>query len=147
MPARNCCTCRRIIKLLVQEGIGTLVIGQNANWKQEVELGKRNNQQFVCIPRACFIEMLAYKAELVGIRVLITEESYTSKCSFLDNEPIRKQESHASRRIKRGLFGASDGRLLNADVNGSANVIRKVAPNAFAEGVEAVVVRPMRLCA
>ena len=138
---------RRIINLLVEEGIGTLVIGKNANWKQEVEMGKRNNQQFVAIPHARFIEMLAYKAELVGIRVIITEESYTSKCSFLDNEPIRKQERYAGKRIHRGLFRASDGRLLNADVNGSGNIIRKVAPNAFADGVEAVVVRPLRLCA
>lgn len=138
---------RRIVNLLVEEGIGTLVIGKNANWKQEVEMGKRNNQQFVAIPHARFIEMLAYKAELVGIRVLITEESYTSKCSFLDNEPIRKHETYAGKRVKRGLFRASDGRLLNADVNGSANIIRKVAPNAFADGVEGVVVRPLRFCA
>jgi len=135
---------RRIVNLLVEEGIGTLVIGKNVNWKQEVEMGKRNNQQFVCIPHARFIDMLTYKAELVGIRVIITEESYTSKCSFLDQEPIRKQESYAGKRVKRGLFRAADGRLINADVNGSANIIRKVAPNAFADGVEAVVVRPVR---
>ena len=138
-------TSRRIINLLVEEGIGTLVIGKNANWKQEVEIGRANNQQFVYIPHARFIEMLAYKAELVGIRVVITEESYTSKCSFLDNEPLKKQESYVGKRIKRGLFRTSDGRLLNADVNGSANIIRKVAPDAFAEGVEAVVVRPVRI--
>ena len=134
-----------MINLLVEEGIGTLVIGKNVNWKQEVEMGKRNNQQFVALPHARFIEMLAYKAELVGIRVIITEESYTSRCSFLDNEPIKKQETYAGKRVKRGLFRASDGRLINADVNGSANIIRKVAPNAFADGVEAVVVRPVRL--
>ncbi len=138
---------RRIINLLVQESIGTLVIGKNPEWKQEVNMGKRNNQQFVCIPHARFIDMLTYKAELVGIQVIITEESYTSKCSFLDNEPMKKQETYAGKRVKRGLFRASDGRLLNADVNGSANIIRKVAPNAFADGVEAVVVRPVRFCA
>lgn len=136
---------RRLINLLVAEGIGTLVIGKNPHWKQEVEMGKRNNQQFVCIPHARFIAMLTYKAELVGIRVIVTEESYTSKCSFLDSEPIKKHESYAGKRLKRGLFRASDGRLLNADVNGSANIIRKVAPHAFAEGVEGVVVRPSRL--
>ncbi|MFL5588966.1 MAG: RNA-guided endonuclease InsQ/TnpB family protein [Ktedonobacteraceae bacterium] len=135
---------KRIINLLVQEGIGVLIIGKNPNWKQEVEMGKRNNQQFVCIPHARFIEMLAYKAELVGIQVLITEESYTSKCSFLDNEPIKKQETYAGKRMKRGLFRAADGRLINADVNGSYNIIRKVAPHSF-EGVEGVVVRPLRL--
>lgn len=138
---------RRILNLLVEEGIGTLVIGKNDGWKQETNMGKRNNQQFVAIPHARFIEMLAYKAELVGIHVIITEESYTSKCSFLDNEPLNKQESYAGKRVHRGLFRASDGRLLNADVNGSANIIRKVAPNAFADGVEGVVVRPLRFCA
>lgn len=138
---------RRLVDLLVKEGIGTLVIGKNTHWKQQVSMGSRNNQQFVAIPHARFIEMLAYKAELVGIRVIITEESYTSKCSFLDNEPIKKQETYAGKRVKRGLFRASDGRLLNADVNGSANIIRKVAPNAFADGVEGVVVRPVRFCA
>lgn len=138
---------RRIINLLVDEGIGTLVIGKNVNWKQEVEMGKRNNQQFVAIPHARFIEMLAYKAELVGIQVILTEESYTSKCSFLDNEPLKKLESYAGKRVKRGLFRAADGRLINADVNASGNIIRKVAPNAFADGVEAVVVRPLRLSA
>ena len=107
-------------------------------------MGKRNNQQFVCIPHARFIEMLAYKAELVGIQVLITEESYTSKCSFLDKEPIKKQDTYAGKRMKRGLFRAADGRLINADVNGSYNIIRKVAPHSF-EGVEGVVVRPLRL--
>jgi len=132
---------RRIINLLVAQGIGTLIIGKNPNWKQEVEMGKRTNQQFGCSPHARFIEMLAYKAELVGIQVLITEESYTSKCSFLDKEPIKKQESYAGKRVKRGLFRAADGRLINADVNGSFNIIRKVAPNVF-EGVEGVVVRP-----
>jgi putative transposase len=138
---------RRLVNLLVKEGIGTLVIGKNPNWKQKVDMGKRNNQQFVAIPHARFIEMLAYKAELVGIRVIITEESYTSTCSFLDHEPIGRHETYAGKRVKRGLFRASDGRLINADVNGSANIIRKVAPNAFADGVEGVVVRPVRFCA
>lgn len=107
-------------------------------------MGKRNNQQFVYIPHARFIAMLAYKAELVGIQVLITEESYTSKCSFLDREPIKKQENYAGKRVKRGLFRAADGRLINADVNGAYNIIRKVAPKSF-EGVEGIVVCPSRL--
>ncbi len=66
---------RKIIDLLVKEGIGTLVIGKNDGWKQEGEMGKRNNQNFVQIPHARSIQMLAYKAELVGITVLLTEES------------------------------------------------------------------------
>ena len=79
---------RRIIDLLVAEGIGTLVIGKNPLWKQEVSLGKRTNQQFVQIPHARFIDQLVYQAKLVGITVMLQEESYTSKASFLDSDPI-----------------------------------------------------------
>jgi putative transposase len=94
----------RRIDLLVKERISTLVIGKNPEWKQEVEMGKRNNQTFVQIPHARFIDMLSYKAHLVGIRVLIVEESYTSKCSFLDKEPIGKHERYLG---KRGLLRGS----------------------------------------
>lgn len=91
--------------------------------------------------------MLAYKAELAGIKVAITSESYTSKCSFLDREPICKHEKYKGRRIKRGLFRASDGRLINADVNGSLNIIRKAFGNeAFAsDSIQGVVVSPVRV--
>jgi putative transposase len=136
---------RRIIDVLVAEGIGTLVIGKNPNWKQEVNIGRRNNQNFVNIPHARFIEMLTYKAKLVGIQVVISEESYTSKCSFLDNEPICKQENYLGKRVKRGLFRANDGYCYNADVNGSYNIIRKVTPDAFSQGSRGCVVHPTRL--
>lgn len=144
---------KKIIDLLVQAEIGILVVGKNDGWKQEVEMGKRNNQQFVQIPHARFIQMLTYKAELVGIAVLVTEESYTSKASFLDRDPlpVRKpndEEKHtfSGKRIKRGLYRASDGRLINADMNGASNILRKVAPNAFgSEGVEESVVPPVRI--
>ncbi|GET42244.1 RNA-guided endonuclease InsQ/TnpB family protein [Microseira wollei] len=136
---------RFIINHLVANRIGTLVIGKNDGWKQEINLGKRNNQNFVSIPHARLIEMLTYKAQLVGIKVIVTEESYTSKCSVLDAEPIGKHEQYKGRRIKRGLFRAGDGTLINADVNGSANIIRKVFPNAFTEGIQGVVVRPVRV--
>lgn len=138
-------TSRRIIDLLVSEGIGTLVIGKNPNWKQEVNIGKRNNQNFVSIPHACFIDMLTYKAKLVGIGVIITEESYTSKCSFLDNEPIGKHEAYCGKRVKRGLFQASTGQHINADVNGSYNIVRKVVPDAFGQRDRGCVVHPTRL--
>ncbi|MCU0499580.1 MAG: transposase, partial [Anaerolineae bacterium] len=122
---------RRIIEFMQLMGIGTLVIGKNEGWKQGIELGKRTNQNFVQIPHARFIEMLTYKAQLVGIAVIITEESYTSKCSFLDGEAVCKHEQYAGKRVKRGLFCASNGRLMNADTNGAYNIIRKVIPNAF----------------
>src|SRR5579859_7276060 len=134
-----------IIQTLLDNHIATLVLGKNDLWKQAVNLGKRTNQNFVNIPHAQFIQMLCYKATLVGIKVILSEESYTSKCSFLDLEPVCKQERYAGRRVKRGLFRASSGQFINADVNGSYNILRKVVPNAFADGIEAAVVQPVRV--
>jgi putative transposase len=144
---------RRIIDLLVAEGIGALMIGKNPLWKQEIHLGRRTNQQFVCIPHARFIQMLTYEAALVGIRVLITEESYTSKASFLDGDPLpvyvpdTPEPRFSGRRVKRGLYRATDGTPINADVNGAYNILRKVAPEAFAQGSRGCVVHPVRLAA
>jgi putative transposase len=89
--------------------------------------------------------MLLYKAGLVGIQVMLTEESYTSRCSFLDGEPLVHQDQYSGRRVKRGLFLTSTGKRLNADVNGAYNMIVKVVPNAFSNGREGVVVHPVRL--
>ncbi len=136
---------RRIIDHLVQQRIGTLVIGKNDGWKQEVTLGKRTNQNFVFLPHARFIPMLTYKAQLVGIDVVLTEESYTSKCSFLEGEPLGHRELYLGKRAKRGLFVTATGRQINADVNASYNMIVKVVPNAFGNGREGVVVHPVRL--
>ena len=142
---------RRIIDLLVAEGIGTLCIGKNPLWKQGVNMGKRNNQDFISVPHAQFIELLTYKAELVGIQVQITEESYTRKASFLDADPLpvydaaQLSPSFSGKRVNRGLCRAADGRHLNADANGAYNIIRKVAPDAFAQGSRGCVVHPIRL--
>ncbi|PMB38300.1 transposase, partial [Fischerella thermalis CCMEE 5205] len=97
-------TSRLIVDLLLEKGIGTLVIGKNDGWKQEVNMGKQNNQKFVNIPHAKLISQIAYKCELVGIKVVIQEESYTSKTSALDLEPPCKQSEYAGQRVKRGLF-------------------------------------------
>jgi IS605 OrfB family transposase len=134
-----------IIQTLLTNHIATLVIGKNDGWKQQVSLGKRTNQNFVSIPHAQFIEMLTYKAALVGIQVIVTEEAYTSKCSFLDLEVICNHEHYAGKRVNRGLFRASSGHYINADVNASYNILRKVVPNAFADGIEAAVVQPVRV--
>lgn len=145
---------RRIIDLLVKEGIGTLVIGKNPTWKQEANMGRRNNQNFVSVPHARFVEMLTYKAHLVGIAVIVTEESYTSKASFLDGDPLpvygsaeAEKAIFSGKRVKRGLYRAADGRHINADVNGAYNIMRKVAPDAFAQGSSGCVVHPVRLAA
>src|SRR5262245_40414051 len=135
---------RRIVDHLVQHRIGTLVIGKNDGWKQAVTLGTRTNQVFVFLPHARFIEMLTYKAHLIGIDVVLTEESYTSKCSFLDSEPVTQQAKYVGRRVKRGLFVTATGRRVNADVNASYNMIVKVVPDAFGNGREGVVVHPVR---
>ena len=135
---------KTVIDLLIREQIGTLIIGKNDQWKQHITLGKRTNQNFEQIPHARFIDMLTYKATLVGIQVIVTEESYTSKCSFLDRENLCKHEHSMGKRIKRGMFRSQFGTLINADVNGAYNIIRKVAPESF-EGVEDVVVHPVRL--
>jgi IS605 OrfB family transposase len=133
-----------VIDHLVMHGISTQVIGYNLNWKQRAKLGRVNNQKFVSIPHGMLVDMLIYKAELAGIRVIRQEESYTSKCSFLDGEFPGKRERYAGRRISRGLFRASDGRLVNADVNGAYNIITKAFPKAI-EGIEGVVVHPVRV--
>ena len=86
--------------------------------------------------------MLTYKAKLAGIERVEQEESTTSKCSFLDMEEIRRQEQYAGRRTNRGLFVSSSGRKINADLNGSYNIIRKAIPNAFRNGIEGVPVHP-----
>ena len=136
---------RRIVQWLVGQRIGTLIIGKNDGWKQAITLGKRTNQNFVFVPHARFVAMLQYKAELVGIRVVVNEESYPSKCSFLDLEPVGKHDVYAGKRVKRGLFRAGDGRCLNADINGAYNIMRKVAPDAFGNGIGGVVVHPVRI--
>lgn len=117
---------RKIVNFLVSNNISTLVIGYNEEWKQNINLGKKNNQSFVNIPFCTFIEQLKYKCKLEGINVILTEESYTSKCSFLDNEPIEKHENYLGKRVKRGLFKSKEGKLINADLNGSLNILKKV---------------------
>ena len=117
---------RLIANYLVSNNINTLIVGKNKEWKQDVNIGKKNNQNFVQIPHNKLIDMLTYKCKLEGIVVIITEESYTSKCSFLDNEPIKKHKNYLGKRVKRGLFQSSNGLLINADLNGSLNILKKV---------------------
>jgi len=116
---------RDITNYLVSNKIAELVIGYNKNWKQDINLGKKNNQKFVQIPFLKLIDMLTYKCALEGIKVTLINESYTSKCSFLDDENIRKHTQYAGKRIKRGLYKTSTGELINADVNASYNILKK----------------------
>ncbi len=140
---------RWIIDYLIQNDIGTLVIGKNDLWKNGINIGKQNNQQFVQIPHGRFVQQLTYKAQLVGIQVIAQEESYTSKASFMDGDAIPLYQKggdakhrFSGRRIARGLYRTAKGLLINADVNGSYNILRKAFP---VNGIEAVVVQPVRV--
>lgn len=121
---------RRIVQHCQQNEIDTLVCGLNKEWKQECNTGKRNNQKFGYIPYEMLISQLDYKCKETDIRFITTEESYTSGTSFLDNEQPDASFYDKSRRIKRGLFQSSKG-LVNADVNGACQIIKKVSSNAF----------------
>ena len=111
--------------------IETVFVGKNQGWKQEVSLGKKVNQSFTQIPFNTFISQLTYKCLLKGITVVEQEESYTSKASFLDEDEIpvykniQDKPQFSGKRISRGLYQSKDGRVLNADVNGSYNVLVK----------------------
>jgi putative transposase len=122
---------RTVIDLALQFQIGTIVIGHNKDWKQKIELGKRNNQNFVGVPLNKLIQMIQYKAEEVDIKVIVVEESYTSKIDHLAKEPMKKQENYLGKRIKRGLFQSSVGKLINADINGAIGILRKVVDDDF----------------
>ena len=124
-----------VIKWCVNNQIDTLVVGHNDEWKQKVKLGIKVNQNFTYIPYDMLIKQLAYKCENVGIRFIEIEESYTSGTSFLDGELPCKENYDKSRRVKRGLFQSKQG-LINSDVNGSLQIIRKVFPDAFSYGIE-----------
>ena len=133
---------RKVIDLCAGQDVSVLVIGKNKGWKQEANLGRKVNQSFVQLPFARFIQMLQYKAESIGMKVVLTEESYTSGTSFLDDEAPVKACYDKSRRVHRGLFRTSDGRKINADVNGAYQIMRKVFPNVNADGIEGVALRP-----
>lgn len=134
---------RKVIDLCAEQDVSVLVVGKNKGWKQEAKLGRRVNQSFVQLPFARFIQMLQYKAEAIGMKVVLTEESYTSGTSFLDGEAPTKDHYDKSRRIHRGLFQANAGRKINADINGAYQIMRKVFPNVNADGIEGVALRPV----
>ena len=120
-----------VSNFLKNNNIDTLVIGHNNNWKQNVNLGKNTNRKFCQLPFAKYIKLLTYKCISLGIKVVVREESYTSKCSFIDNESIEKHESYLGKRVKRGLFKTSSGIMINADINGALNIIRKQFNDSF----------------
>jgi IS605 OrfB family transposase len=115
-------TAKYIIDYCLENRIGNIVVGHNKEWKQEINLGKRNNQNFVQVPFGRLMEYLSYRCARYGIAYREVGESHTSKCSFLDYEPIKHHEQYVGKRVKRGLFRTKEGFLVNADCNGAANI-------------------------
>ena len=129
-----------IIKEAVKNNISKIIIGNNVGWKNEINIGRRNNQNFVNIPHTKLFNQLLYKGLLNGIEVIFTEESYTSKASFFDKDelPIYGENDNykfSGKRISRGLYKDSKGDLWNADLNGGGNIMRKVSDKAAYKGI------------
>ena len=125
-----------IINEAVKNNISKIFIGKNVGWKTEINIGRRNNQNFVNIPHTKLISQLLYKGLLNGIEVIVTEESYTSKASFFDKDklPIYGESNNlkfSGERIKRGLYRDSKENLWNADLNGAGNIMRKCSDKAY----------------
>lgn len=136
---------RFIVNSAISNDIHTIVIGNNKNWKQSISLRRRTNQSFVSIPHKKLIEKIIYKARNEGINVILTEESYTSGTSFLDGELPQKEFYNKNRRVYRGLFISNKGIRINADVNAAYQIMKKVFPNAFVDGIEGAVLHPVRV--
>lgn len=125
-----------IINEAVKNNISKIFIGNNIGWKNEINIGRRNNQNFVNIPHTKLFNQLLYKGLLNGIEVIFTEESYTSKASFFDKDYLPKygeSDNHnfSGKRIKRGLYRDSKGNIWNADLNGAANIMRKCSDKSY----------------
>jgi putative transposase len=125
-------TCRHIINYCINNQIGNLVIGYNETLQRNINIGRKNNQNFVNIPIGNIKEKLEYLCELYGVKFTKQEESYTSKASFLDNDDIPKYNQDnpidykfSGIRVKRGLYKTKNGMLINADVNGALNILKK----------------------
>ena len=137
----------------LQNDIGTIVIGDFADIKQGINLGKRNNQNFAAIPYSKLKQKLASKCEQFGIKVKHIEESYTSKTSFLDREIPEKHDTYLGKRVKRGLFRTANGTMVNADTNGASQILIKyllkskpnLVTDVYEGGSSGVVNAPQRI--
>ena len=136
---------RKVIDYALSYDINTIIIGNNKNWKRESSMSKKVNQSFISIPHQMLINQIIYKAKNVGLNVILTEESYTSGTSFLDNEEPIKENYNKNRRIYRGLFKSNKGILINADVNGAYQILKKVFPKVFTNGIEDLGLNPIRV--
>jgi len=142
-------TSKFIINYCIVNDIKNIVIGKNDGWKQNVNIGKVNNQKFVYIPFNKLIQQITYKAEDVGINTILTEESYTSKVDHLALKKMKHHKKYLGKRVKRGLFKSSTGLLFNADINGALGILRKVIGDSFLNKKlvlnRGLVVNPLRI--
>lgn len=120
------CASKKIIDICLENKVEKIIIGHNKGWKQEVELGKKNNQNFVQIPFNALISQLQYKVQrYTDLTVEVVEESYTSKIDHLAQEQMKHQDDYLGKRVRRGLFKSSTSKVLNADINGAIGMLRK----------------------
>ncbi|HMF31489.1 MAG TPA: IS200/IS605 family accessory protein TnpB-related protein, partial [Candidatus Lokiarchaeia archaeon] len=131
----------------VAHDIGRIIIGQNKGWKQNLALGRRNNQNFAQVPLAQLVQMITYKAALAGIDITLVSEPYTSQASALDGDEIAKghctgrrlrQARKGGKTCRCNLYKRANGEYVHGDVNGAANIIRKAVPDAFAGGIKGI---------
>ncbi|KZL51005.1 transposase [Nodularia spumigena CENA596] len=143
---------RYVINHCIEHRIDKLVVGFNIEMKQSINIGSRNNQNFVQIPHSSFRFKLKALCERYGIKYVEQEESYTSKASFLDNDTIPvfnadnpKKYEFSGRRVKRGLYRTQHGILVNSDCNGAANILRKSKHNALSGVSRGCLAQPLRV--
>lgn len=136
---------RWIINYCSAYDIETIIVGKNKDWKRNSTMNKKSNQKFIQLPHERLIQMLKYKGEEIGIRVIEVEESYTSKASFMDNDGMVKDIVFSGKRIHRGLYQSNNGALINSDVNGSYNILRKCNAQFSYESIEGLSLIPVRL--
>lgn len=146
-------TARYIINNCIEHQIGTLIVGYNKDFKRSVNIGKINNQNFVQIPLGNLRQQLEFLCWTYGINYIEQEESYTSKSSFIDGDILPEYKAEqpylgqfSGKRIHRGLYQSKDGIVINADVNGSANIGRKCKQNfTFEELSSGLLASPKRI--
>lgn len=140
-------TVNKIIKYCIENQISKVICGYNEGWKQKSNMGKKVNQKFSSIPYFKLKQKLENKLSEYGIQFILHEESYTSKCSAIDKEDVKKHDKYLGKRIKRGLFKSSTELKYNADINGAINIMRKVIPDekVFSKGIERCIVHPIML--
>jgi putative transposase len=139
---------KHIIEYCKENNFDNIIIGYNPDWQRNSNIGSKNNQLFVQIPFAELIRKIQYKAEENGVRVFLVHEEYTSQSSFLDNDILPDHSGSyefSGKRKSRGLYKTNSGTLINADVNGSYNILRKRIPEFKCDDrIEGVALRPVK---